>query len=231
VHPSRPQFTCDLMGMSTAALYPVQARAEQRLLRVAQERAWRVASDLEVSAYAVAGSPSHVLPTESRAAALLVLGWSSGKRDRRGRSLAARVLATAACPVVVVRPRGHAPQRTQPRVVVGVGGTPASAAAVGFAFRAAGQRGIPLVAVHAWSRDVAADLEGVSGPDESAQSRATGVLDRALAPWRRAFPDVLVEGRVVCGDPAAALVRVAHGAALVVVGTPARRLWGGRPNP
>src|SRR4051794_10454685 len=74
VHPSRPQFTCDLMGMSSAALYPVQARAQQRLLRVAQERAWRVASDLEVSAYAVAGSPSHVLPTESRAAALLVLG-------------------------------------------------------------------------------------------------------------------------------------------------------------
>jgi nucleotide-binding universal stress UspA family protein len=213
------------MGFSTAALYPVQARADQRLLRLAQERAWAVASDLEVFAYAVPGSPSHVLPAESRAAALLVLGWDGGQRDRRGRSPAARVLAAAACPVVVVRPRAHAPQRTQPRVVVGVGVSPTSAAAVGFAFRAAGQRGIPLVAVHAWSREVSTDLDGAPGRDDSAQSRAAAVLDRALAPWRRAFPDVPVEGRVACGDPAAVLVREAHGATLVVVGAPARRLW------
>jgi nucleotide-binding universal stress UspA family protein len=225
VHPSRPQFTCDLMGISTAALYPAQARAEQRLLQEAQERAWAVASDLEVFAYAVPGSPSHVLPAESRAAALLVLGWGGGRRDRPGRSPAARVLTGASCPVVVVRPRGRAPQRTQPRVVVGVGRTPVSAAAVGFAFRAARQRGIPLVAVHAWSREDSTDLEGVHGRDESAQLRAAAVLDRALAPWRRAFPDVPVEGRVAFGDPAAVLVRDAHGAALVVVGGSARRLW------
>jgi nucleotide-binding universal stress UspA family protein len=105
---------------------------------------------------------------------------------------------------------------------VGVDGTPSCTAALAFAFRAAEQRGLPVTAVHAWRPDRPADHEAVSGPVAGSEARGRSALDRPLAPWRSQFADVPVEARLVCDDPAAALIRESDGAALVVVGSRGR---------
>jgi nucleotide-binding universal stress UspA family protein len=104
--------------------------------------------------------------------------------------------------------------------VVGVDPSHCAPATFEFAFRAAGRRGVPLIAVHAWGGDPPADLEGVCGSAATGEARAA--LDRTLGPWQRRFPDVPVEAQVVRADPVAALVAESSGAALVVVGSRSR---------
>jgi nucleotide-binding universal stress UspA family protein len=85
-------------------------------------------------------------------------------------STAAAVVSHAHCPVPVVRGRfgpSGAPPEDGP-VVVGVDGSPVSEQAVATAFDEASVRGVPLVAVHAWSDDTYA------GGDET---------NRNLADW------------------------------------------------
>ena len=79
-------------------------------------------------------------------------------------------------------------------------------AAVGFAFQAACQRGVPLVAVHAWTPDPPGDLEAVTGPSALAEALAGRILDRALDRWRSAFATVSVHTALVRGEPAHALI-------------------------
>jgi nucleotide-binding universal stress UspA family protein len=226
VHPSRRPLIVDPMGMCPVAEAAVRSLAlvEQDVLVEARRRARGVASDLEVFAYLLPGSPARVLQAESRNAALLVL---AGSADRRGARLPVRVLAGGSCPVVVVRSGSGPglPRTAPPRVVVGVDPTAPGEAALGFAFRAAQQRGVPLVAVHAWRRDTCADLEGISAPEQIAESTARELLERMLRPWQR-FPEVRVESRTECGDVADVLVHQAQGAALLVLGARDRgRRW------
>jgi nucleotide-binding universal stress UspA family protein len=227
VHPSRRPLVVDPMGMCSVSEAAVRSLAlvEQDVLRDARRRALGVASDLEVVTGLLPGSPVRVLQAESRNAALLVL---AGGGDRRGTRLSAQVLAGGSCPVVVVRPCSGPglPRTAPPRVVLGVDPTAPAMAALGFAFRAAQQRGVPLAAVHAWRRDPCADLEGVSAPDQISESTARERLERLLRPWRRRFPDVRVESRTECGEVADVLVRQAQGAALLVLGARDRgRRW------
>ena len=110
-----------------------------------------------------------------------------------------------------------------PRVVVGVDATESCTPAVGFAFQAARQRGIPLIAVHAWTPDPPADLEGISGPP------AWPSCWRAQHPRARTRPlAVRVHRRPgrtprsCAATPLHALIAQSRGAALLVVGTRGR---------
>ena len=153
---------------------------------------------------------------------MLVLGGRGprGLRGRLSRSVSGQVAAHAPCPVVMVRPRDAVDARpSPPRVVVGVDEPPSCTAAVGFAFHAACQRGVPVVALHAWIPDPPGDLEAVTGPSALAEAVAGRVLDRALDRWRSAFADVSVHTVLVRGEPAHALLAESHGAALLVIGT------------
>ncbi|SDC91764.1 Nucleotide-binding universal stress protein, UspA family [Geodermatophilus telluris] len=184
-------------------------------LETALARVRSVTSGTPVSGCVLAGAPAPLLLQESRAAGLLVLG---GRAPHPGR-LPSRLAARAGCPVVVVRDRPRVPARPcRPSVVVGVEGAGSSAAALGFAFAAAAQRGVPLTAVHAWGADVPADLEGVCGAPAVAEQEAREVLARVLGPLCRLFPDVEVRSRAVRADPAVAVTAASSGAALVVVG-------------
>jgi nucleotide-binding universal stress UspA family protein len=98
--------------------------------------------------------------------------------------------------------------------VVGIGAAPSSASALGFGFRAAAQRGIPLAAVHAWQGDTAVGCEFSS---RTAEADARRTLGRALGRWREEFVDVPVLTRLPHADPSAALIRESVGAAMVVV--------------
>lgn len=203
--------------------------AAETVLREAAARAHSVASDIEISTTPLRGAPSRTLLGEAAGARLLVLG-SRARHGLRGlltRSVSIRIAAHACCPVVIVRPTQAvgAPGWSPPRIVVGVDATAPSA--LGFAFHAARQRGLPLFAVRAWTPDRPADVEGVSGPTNLTELLARRALERALEQWRPEFPDVEVHATLVRGDPAQALVTRSHGAALLVVGTRGRgRLTG-----
>jgi nucleotide-binding universal stress UspA family protein len=105
-----------------------------------------------------------------------------------------------------------------PRVVVGVDPT-SSGAAVGFAFHAACQRGIPLIALSAFTPGAAGDITTIPGAPPASEAAAGRALEQALARWRAGFPTVPVIAKLVCADAAQALIAESPGAALLVVGS------------
>jgi nucleotide-binding universal stress UspA family protein len=228
VRVERLRWTVDPAGMVPVAdLWSRRAVAE-RAVAGAVARARSAFPDVEVSGLVLSGSPARVLASRSRSARLLVLGsgWTPDRRRLPSvvtTSLGASVVQRARCPVAMVRRLGgETPGRSFPRVVVGVGLSAASAGAVGFAFRAAAQRGVSLTAVHAWAPDLPADHESVCGSPAGSEAAARRRLASALAPWTTRFAGVPVESCLVMGDPAAALVEASDGAALVVVGVRGR---------
>ncbi|MGD9525401.1 universal stress protein [Pseudonocardia sp.] len=227
VHAFQLPLPVDPYGVvpTTDGVLMARAAAEHALAR-AVARARSVASDVEVSPLLLCGPPARAVLGEATGACLVVLGRRrrSGLRALLARSLSVQVAAHACCPVVVVPPPDCADDLrwSPPRVVVGVDAAATRTPAVGFAFQAARQRGIPLVAVHAWTPDPPADLEGVSGPCALAQALARRTVERVLDRWRPEFTDVPVHTVLVRGDPARALVAQSRGAALLVVGTRGR---------
>lgn len=230
VHAFRPPLPADPYGYVTqiADFLPVRAAAEL-VLRDAVARARSVASDLDVSTRLTRGSAARGLLDEAQAARLLVVGshGRSGLRGLLAGSVSIHVATHAACPVVVIRPtdgtcgNGSAP-RAVARVVVGVDRTPSCRRAIGFAFQAAWQRGIPLTAVHAWTPDPPADLEGVSAQPSMSEDFARRAVEHALVRWRDEFAGVPVVTRLVCGDPTPSLINESRGAALLVLGSRGR---------
>jgi nucleotide-binding universal stress UspA family protein len=197
------------------------AMAGGEVVRAAVARAAAIAPDLEITGEVRSGAAAASLRRCGSDARLLVLGDRSSRRGGLlDRSLPGRLAGRARCPVVVVKPLPvRACGAPAPRVVVGVDGT-TSAAALDLAVSAAAQRGLPVIAVHAWTPDRPADLEGSCGPVELSEAGARAVLDRAVAGC--APCGLRLEPRLVCGDPVTALVRESEGAALVVVGSRGR---------
>ena len=134
-------------------------------------------------------------------------------------SVSAGLVHHAMCPVAVIRPepafsRGDAP------VLLGVDGSPASEAATALAFDEASRRGVGLVALHAWS-DVA--VFPILGMDwREYESEGHEILAERLAGWQEQYPDVQVQRRLVCDQPARWLIRESEHAQLVVVGSRGR---------
>jgi nucleotide-binding universal stress UspA family protein len=199
--------------------------AAQLVLDEAVDRARSVAPDGNVSPRLVLGAAARALLAQTQHADLVVLGHRGCGRLRGllGRSVGVQVVAHARCPVAVVHPfHTVAPGHSAARVVVGVDGSARSTGAVGYAFRAAAQRGIGLTAVHAWNPRGPADLEGAV--DDLGMGEETGrrVLDDAVGAWAARFPGVAVEPKLVRGPPAGALILESAGAALTVVGSRGR---------
>ncbi|WP_296374256.1 universal stress protein [Pseudonocardia sp.] len=190
----------------------------RRLLTEAAAVAETAFPGLEVQAQLVVGYPIPVLADESGRAQLVVLGSAGRGRflELLAGSVASGLAAHGRCPVVVVR--GAEQDRSAP-VVVGIDGTPASEAAIAFAFETASVRHAPLVAVHAWQTP----LVGTVPPDPAVVTAAEGVaheiLAERLAGWTEKYPDVHVRRAVVDDRPAPLLVREARGAQLLVVGS------------
>jgi hypothetical protein len=67
-----------------------------------------------------------------------------------------------------------------------------------------------------------ADLETIPGPPTTAESAAGRAPEQALTRWREEFPTVPVNTKLVCADPADALITASSGAALLVVGSRSR---------
>jgi nucleotide-binding universal stress UspA family protein len=231
VHAFRPPLAADACGLVAPidSFYTIRTTA-QLVLQDAVNRARSVTPNMEMSARLLAGPATRALLGQARDAQLLVLGsrGRSGLRHRLPGSVAGRVARRSPCPVVVIRPvvigsADRHPSRSAPRVVVGVDPTSSGvAAAIGFAFQAAHQRGIPLTVLSAWMPDTAPDIETIPGPPQMAEAAADRAVQQTLARWREEFPAVPVITTLVCADPAPALIAESSGAALLVVGSSGR---------
>lgn len=184
------------------------------------------APDVQVTASVVDGSPASVLVQASQTAALVVVGH----RGRGGfagllvGSVAAKVAAHAVSPVVVVRPSSGAGPHAG-RMVVGVDGSPHSAALLGFAFEEASLRGLGLTALHAWRWPVSTgpgDMVPLVYDADEIRAEEIRLLTETMAGWQEKYPDVDVRRVVVRDRPAHALLDAAQGAALLVVGARGR---------
>ncbi|MFH9347954.1 universal stress protein [Kitasatospora sp. NPDC017646] len=169
--------------------------------------------ELETTSELAQGRPVRVLREAADAAAQLDLGVrrSSGAHSAlpiasKGASLAGHLN----CPLALVPEPSDGTSGAGP-VVVGVDGSPASRAAIGFAFEEASIRGTDVLAVE------------VRRPTEVGRPELTGEsltdLSESLAGWRKKYPDVRVRREVLTGSPAPMLAAVATRARCLVIGS------------
>lgn len=189
----------------TALVRPVEdpATEARRLLDFARSYLYRQHGRLRVQVYIADRPAGELLLSEAHAADLVVVGRRGrGRLPVRLGSVSAQVARHATGPVAVV---GGAPEHPAGPVVVGVDAAAPSEAAIGYAFDTADRHGSDLRACYV--------IPG-RHPHPAGE-----LLDRALAPWRERFPHVPVSTAAVPGaDPAAALLRAAGDASLLVVG-------------
>ena len=170
----------------------------------------------------VIGAPSGALFDASLTAETIVVG-SRGRGGFKGLllgSVSVQITAHAQCPVVIIR---EEPITDARNIVVGIDGSPASQAALAFAFDQASTHGWNLVALHAWdipSYDLLVFSDS-SYPVALSRNiedeiRLTAV---ALGGFTEKYPDVKVETRIIRGNTAEALVAAAVDASMLVVGT------------
>ncbi|ORW23021.1 universal stress protein [Mycolicibacter nonchromogenicus] len=133
-------------------------------------------------------------------------------------SVSTSLIHHAQGPVAVIR-NDRATASDAP-VVVGIDGSPTSERATALAFDEASRRGVPLVAIHAWSDVGVMPLLTVDRHDYEVQGQE--ILAERLAGYQEQYPDVAVERRVVRDHPARWLVQAAEQAQLVVVGSRGR---------
>ena len=197
--------------------------------------------NLTVDTRPLPGSPDDVLRHESERARLTVIGAhgtghisGTNRRPTLG-SVASALSAVNPAPVAIIHPH-HITTGRGP-VVVGVDGSPASEAAVAFAFQEAAVRQAELIAVHAWHSEQA----GSAYPDFPTPTEITEIedgehalLSQRLAGWRQTYPDVEVHRRVIFGRSTPALLDFGQSAQLVAVGSRGRgynsRLLGSTSN-
>jgi nucleotide-binding universal stress UspA family protein len=199
-----------------------QSAAAERLLLDARREVRRQHPGLQIATQLLpAGSPD-ALVSAAEDADLVVLG-SQGLGSVGGYLLGSTALHTVAhCdrPVVLVRAAeqpGGAAAAHPGGVIVGISLRAGYDGTLEFAFDAARRREAALLAVHAtggrrrggfWQRP----------PEEPVSDAERQALSAALLPWRAKYPDVHVVEHVSQESPARAVVEIAVGARLVVVG-------------
>ena len=171
-----------------------------------------------------------VVPTlveASNDAQMVVVGSS---RRAFGRGMLGPVIAGllhhANCAVTVVPdPESAQHEISDAPVLVGIDGSTASEGAAAVAFDQASRRGVPLLALLAWS-DVG--VSPILGMDlRTYRDKAAELLSERLAGWRECYPDVQVQRRLVCDVPDRWLVDESRNAQLVVLGSGGRGGYAG----
>ncbi len=173
--------------------------------------------------------PVEALLTIGRTARLLVVG-ARGHTRLGGvllGSVSQHVSRHAPCPVAVVR------EQSSPRaedVVVGVDDSAEARDALQTAFELAQARHAPVVAVHGWSPKSGEQVGGRLPPTGEVVDRraaAEQMVEAAVEPLRKRFPEVEVTIEAVPVHPARLLVDASSHAAVVVVGSRGRGAFAG----
>lgn len=218
--PEPGYFDSDIAVLEQApAVERIRSDGEE-LLTAAISEARTTNPDLNISADLVTQTPAEGLLDAGAMARMLVLG-SSGGGTLGGAllgSTALRVATHGSCPAVLWRGDVKAPDRRP--VVVGVDGSPESAAALGAAFEFAALFDAPLIAVHAWA--ARRQPEDVTLPflidwDNVARLERT-VLVKSIAPFVEQYPQVDVVEVIQQDNPSRLLLQHAKESQLVAVG-------------
>lgn len=199
-----------------------------RMLEEAVARARSVAPDTSITSELITGDAGPVLLQCAKAAHLVVVGdrGLGGFSGLLLGSVALKLASRSEAPVLVSRGEIHA----SGPVVVGVDGSAANDAAVGFAFDSASRRNAPLVAVHAWSYPAppaAGDLMGLIYDPTDAQAEEEQELAAGLAKWQTQYPEVTVSRTAPHTGASKALVEASSDSQLVVVGARGRSALAG----
>jgi nucleotide-binding universal stress UspA family protein len=217
-----PGDSVEILGSAEAArvLLEKAGRASDHAAGVAE----RLAPDLDVTVMTPLEDARQALIDLSERASIIVLG-TRGRGPVRALvlgSVSVAVASHAECPVAVVRPAERDGARERGHVVVGVDGSPASTAAVDFAFELASVEGRELDVVHCWSsHDTFIDpvsygqrLDHIDAHDR--------VLQESLAGYSEKYPDVVVHRHLPDTGPVAGLVELSETASAIVVGSRGR---------
>jgi len=193
----------------------------RRALAAATDAATALYPRLDVSHQIVVGSPDDVLAAEGRQAQLLVLGDRGLGRIEGvlAGSTAVTMVTHTPCPVAIVRGRELDSADGSVPVVVGVDSSPATEAALAFAFEAAAGRRVPLVAVHTWSDMLLNPGPAAQQYMDEAQEYGRRQLAERMGEWAAKFPDVPVEQIVAWDHPARLLLELTERSQLAVVGS------------
>jgi nucleotide-binding universal stress UspA family protein len=131
-------------------------------------------------------------------------------------AVALPLTALATCPVVVLREPEHITQQP-PYLVVGVDGSPHSAAAVDLAFAEADLRGAHLRALYVWYTPLLGVLD-----EHAALREARRILSETVAGRTADHPAVELHHEVIKGHPVGVLSEQSSHALALVVGTRGR---------
>lgn len=208
--------------------YPLRPRnetAERAVLEAAAEvaddgvrRARALDGGLDVRPLLVRGAAAAGLLGAAREAVLVIVG-SHGHHGPGGLSIcstAVQVSAHATRPVVVVPSSLPEAGRSVGGIVVGMDGSPASRAALSFAFEEAVWREEHLTAICGWWDG---GLQPAPFTDADLMERgARARFEEFLAGWRSGYPAVPLRAEFVLGSPGQAIIDAAKGALLLVLG-------------
>ena len=178
---------------------------------------------LTVDETVIEGRASYVLARASKTAELVVVGARGVGVPLKVRALGGTsdAVATHAHGPVAIIPDEGDPTPDGP-VLVGVDDSEESRAAIRLAVSAARRRGVPLIALHAWTTPW---LDGEAAttfkPDDLERS-FEGLVERLVRPYVDRAPGLDLEIRVVNQRPASALVEASTGCSLVLVGSRGR---------
>ncbi|QFU89626.1 universal stress protein [Amycolatopsis sp. YIM 10] len=214
--------------VSAAGVFEAIRADGERIVADAVTLAQSTSDDLVVTSEMVIDHPVPLLTELSKTARMVVVGATghTGLSRLLAGSTATGVATHAHCPVAVIRKADDAGEVPgDGPVVVGIDGSPTSEKALAEAFGEASSRGVPLVAVHAWTDATYDDFYGSARlmvSWESFEEEEERLLAQRLAGWREKFPDVEVRRVLVKDRPRHALLAAAEDARLVVVGSRGR---------
>ncbi len=191
----------------------------REVLDDAADRARARRMNLVVNADLRSGDPITELRALSGADTLVVIGTHRrrGSTLRYEWSMGARLAGSAHGPIAIIPEPDNSPHSG---IVVGVDGSPASAAAVTFAATEADRTDQALHAIHAWQEPLV--WRDTTEPDvrflHSLESSHQRILDESLLAVRARFPQLDIQASLVRGAPQSALLDAARRCALLVVG-------------
>ena len=209
--PDAAEETGDRLAEAELALREAVAAAEAAT-------AGRDGSPVRIETEVVTGSPTQTLMEASRTASMVCVGAVGVRYSEHHRvgSTASALVASARCPVAVIRRRQLPPPEEPGWVVVELDETPDSAAVLQFGVAEARLRSAPLRVLGAWRSRYTDVHDSHAVSDGNRMVRAQ--LDRRLSEWKRRYPDLDVRPVAVHGSVLNFLARNAADIQLVVVG-------------
>lgn len=213
-------YWLDRSGVDPGALLAELAAAGQAILGEAAGQALRAAPGVEVRQALRHLDPRQALLQAAPHARMIVLG-SRGRGPVSSLllgSVSVSVSKHAACPVVVLRPRGTATGGAG--IIVTTDGTERSGPVLEFAFRMASTRTQPLTVVHCfWDAVKVAEGARDVADDEPGLDDQRALLSESVAGYREKFPDVQVSLQLTRGFADHRLLEVSESMDLIVVGS------------